>query len=323
VTAPPDRGAGHAVGVDIGGTNLRIALVDATGGVGRVDEYSTPVAVGTDPDEAATALVTTLEAAIARTDPSGALPIGIGFAGAITTDGRAVYGPNVSTRDLPIRDEVVAETGNEAVTVINDANAAAWGEYRFGAGRDVEDMVMVTLGTGVGGGVVVHGRLVEGKQGFGGELGHMTLVADGWECNCGNRGCLEAYASGRSLTRHAADLLATGRPSTLAGATLTPADVSRAARDGDELAIDAIAAAGQWLGIGVAALVNVLDPDMVVIGGGVTEHVREWLMPVVRTVVPRRTVGRLYRTAPEIVVAELGDRAGMIGAADMARRRAG
>ncbi len=120
-----------------------------------------------------------------------------------------------------------------------------------------------------------------------------------------------------------AALLATGRPSPLAGATLTPADVSQAAREGDELAIDAIAAAGQWLGIGVAALVNILDPDMVVIGGGVTEHVQEWLMPVVRTVVPRRTVGRLYRTAPEIVVAELGDRAGMIGAADMARRRAG
>lgn len=321
MTASSGEGVDRAVGIDIGGTNLRIAVVDADGTVGPVDEYRTPVAVGTDPAEAAAALVATLEAAIAVTDPAGTLPIGVGFAGAITTDGRAVYGPNVSTRDLPMRDAVMGATGNPHVTVINDANAAAWGEYRFGAGMDVDDMVMVTLGTGVGGGVVVHGRLVEGAQGFGGELGHITLVADGWECNCGNRGCLEAYASGRSLTRHAADLLATGRPSALAGVSLTPADVSEAARHGDELAIDAISAAAQWLGIGIAALVNVLDPNMVVVGGGVTEHIREWLMPAVRAVVPRRTVGRLYRTAPEIVVADLGDRAGMIGAADMARMR--
>lgn len=312
----------QAVGVDIGGTHLRIAMVNRDGSTGEVAEHSTPVAVGTDPDAAAAALMTTLASAIATTDPSGQLPIGIGFAGAITNDGVAVYGPNVSTRQVPIRDEVVRATGASHVTVLNDANAAAWGEYCFGAGSETEDLVMLTLGTGVGGGVVVHGRLIDGAQGFGGELGHITLVADGWECNCGNRGCLEAYASGRSLIRHAADLLATGRPSALAGMNLAPADVSRAASEGDQLAIDAIEAAARWVGIGIATLVNVLDPDMVVVGGGVTEHIAQWLMPAVRAVVPRRTVGRLYREHPAIVEATLGDRAGLIGAADMARRRA-
>lgn len=319
---PSGQAFSQAVGIDIGGTNLRIAVVDRDGTAEQVAEYSTPVAVGTDPDVAAGALVTTLASAIATTDPTGNLPIGIGFAGAITHDGVAVYGPNVSIRDVPIRDGVMGATGAAHVTVLNDANAAAWGEFCFGAGRGTQDMVMVTLGTGVGGGVVVHGRLIDGAQGFGGELGHITLVADGWECNCGNRGCLEAYASGRSLIRHAADLLATGRPSALAGMDLAPADVSKAAREGDELAIDAIEAAAQWLGIGIAALVNVLDPDMVVVGGGVTDHIAQWLMPAVRAVVPRRTVGRLYREHPAIVPAALGDNAGLIGAADMARRRA-
>lgn len=312
-----------AVGIDIGGTNLRAARVERDGTVGAVVEHATPVAVGTDPDLAGASLVETISLAIEETDPDGVLPVGIGFAGAITREGVALYGPNVSTRNLSIRDDVVAETGNEHVTVVNDGNAATWGEYRFGAGRAVRDMLMITLGTGVGGGVVIDDRLVEGWQGFGGELGHVTVVADGWECRCGNRGCLEAYASGRSLIRHASDLLATGRTSVLAETQIEPADVSRAAAEGDALAIDAIEAAGQWLGIAIASLVNVLDPAVVVLGGGVTEHVARWLLPTVHTVAHRRTMGHLYREAPELVVAELGDRAGMTGAADLAMRRAG
>ncbi|HKJ54629.1 MAG TPA: ROK family protein [Nitriliruptoraceae bacterium] len=312
-SAPP------AVGIDIGGTRLRVAVVDGEGAVDNPAEFATPVPVGTDPRAAADALVAALAAAIEHADSGGDLSVGIGFAGTITSEGRAMYGPNVSTRDVPIRDSVTSATGRTDVTVINDANAAAWGEYRFGAGRAVDDMVMLTLGTGVGGGIVVNGQLVEGMQGFGGELGHITLVADGWECNCGNRGCLEAYASGRSLIRHATDLLATGRPSSLADRDLTPADVSHAAAAGDELAINAIEAAAQWLGIGITSLVNVLDPAMVVVGGGVTDHVARWLLPAAAAVVPRRTVGHVNRRHPEIVTAELGDNAGVIGAADRAR----
>lgn len=316
----PSRGP--AVGIDIGGTHLRVATVAVDGTVDDVTEHDSPVTVGASPDEAADRLVTSLVAAIGDVDPSGGLPVGIGFASAITHDGVAVYGPNVSTRGVPIRESVVAATGNGHVTVVNDGNAAAWGEYRFGAARHVRDMVMFTLGTGVGGGVVVDGELVEGGWGFGGEVGHLTLEADGWVCGCGNRGCLEAYASGGSLIRHAEDLLATGRDSSLADRQIEPADVSRAAADGDQLAIDAIEAAGQWLGIGVATMINVLDPSAVVIGGGVTEHVHEWLLPTVRRVAPRRTMGHLHRTPPDIVVARLQDRAGLVGAADLARRRA-
>ncbi len=319
MSSPDDPPATPAIGIDIGGTRLRVGVVDADGTVSKAAEMGTPVARGSDPQAAAAALVDALASAVTHVDPDGSLPVGIGFAGNITRQGRAMYGPNVATRDVPIRDAVMAATGRAHVTVINDANAATWGEYRFGAGRQVDDMVMLTLGTGVGGGVVVNGQLVEGMQGFGGELGHITLVADGWECNCGNRGCLEAYASGRSLIRHATDLLATGGPSSLADKDLTPADVSEAARAGDELAIRAIQAAAQWLAIGITGLVNVLDPEMVVLGGGVTNHVAEWLLPATAAVVPRRTVGHINRTHPAIVRAELGDNAGVIGAADRAR----
>lgn len=315
-------GPNAAIGIDIGGTHLRIAVVAADGTVDEVSEHGTPVSAGTDPDQAADRLLESLTAAITASGAPTDLPIGVGFAGAITPDGVAVYGPNVSTRDVAIRAAVVEATGNQAVTVVNDANAAAWGEYTFGSGRGVEHMVMVTLGTGVGGGVVTEGALVEGFQGFGGELGHVVVQADGWECTCGNRGCLEAYASGKSLIRHANDLLATGRDSSLAGTHMEPADVSRAAAAGDEVAVEAIERAGQWLGIGLAGLVNVFDPAIVIIGGGVTEHVHEWLLPAVSSVTPRRTMGHLHREPPAFVVAELGDAAGVIGAGDLARRRA-
>lgn len=312
-----------AVGIDIGGTRLRATVVQPDGTIGDVLEVDTPVGLGTDPHTASTALLDTIARAVTRLDPDAALPVGIGFAGVITAAGVAVYGPNVSTRNMPVRAAVGDTTGNDDITVVNDGNAATWGEFVHGAGRAVDDMLMITLGTGVGGGIVAASTLLEGAHGFGGEVGHLTLQPDGWQCPCGNRGCLEAYSAGRSLVRHAADLLVGGRPSTLAGRELTPADVSAAAAEGDEVAIEAIRTAGRWLGAGIASLVNVLDSAVVVVGGGVMAHVGQWLLPAAADVVPGLLLGHPDRPTPSVVAAELGDRAGMVGAASLARTRAG
>lgn len=316
-----------ALGVDIGGTNLRVGAIDDDGTLLHRQVVDTPAGAGRDPEAAGRDLVATIVEAAAvvlaevATASDVAVPIGIGFAGGISREGRAVYGSNVSTRDLPLRDAIRDRVGHPDVVVVNDANAATWGEYRHGAGRDARDVVMATVGTGVGGGVVSDGVLVMGVQGFGGEVGHMVVARDGWTCSCGHRGCLEAYAAGVALARHARDLLAEGGTSSLDDvADFTPPDVTRAAAAGDELALAAIDRLGSWLGVGLASLVTLLDPEVVILGGGVTEHIGEWLLPAADAAMRAQTFAGDWRRHPEVRVAELGDRAGMIGAADLARR---
>lgn len=149
----------------------------------------------------------------------------------------------------------------------------------------------------------------------------MVVARDGWTCSCGHRGCLEAYAAGVALARHARDLLAEGGTSSLDDvADFTPPDVTRAAAAGDELALAAIDRLGSWLGVGLASLVTLLDPEVVILGGGVTEHIGEWLLPAADAAMRAQTFAGDWRRHPEVRVAELGDRAGMIGAADLARR---
>ncbi len=318
-----------ALGVDIGGTNLRVGAIDPSGELAARRSVVTPAGAGREPAAAGRDLVSVIvdTAAEVLADAGGPadarVPMGIGFAGGISRDGRAVYGSNVSTRDFPLRDEVSSRLGHDHVVVVNDANAATWGEFCHGAGRDAGDLVMATIGTGVGGGVVSNGNLVMGSQGFGGEVGHMVVARDGWRCTCGHRGCLEAYASGSALARHATALIDDGGSSLLQQiGDFTPADVTWAASAGDDLALAAIDRLGGWLGIGLASLVTLLDPDVVLIGGGVTEHIGGWLLPAATAAMQGQTFAGEWRDDPEVRLAALGDRAGMIGAADMARRAA-
>jgi glucokinase len=212
------------------------------------------------------------------------------------------------------------------VDVENDANAAAWGEFQFGAGHDVDDLLLVTVGTGVGGGVVLDGSLYRGAFGVGAEIGHMRVVPDGIRCGCGNRGCFEMYASGTALVREAraaaaagsllaADLVerAGGDPGGISGPLIT-----EAARDGDTFALEHLAGLGHWLGEGIASLTAVLDPAVVVIGGGVSAAGDLLLEPVRRAFAAQLT-GRGHRPMLEIRAARLGNRAGLIGAADLTR----
>ncbi len=213
------------------------------------------------------------------------------------------------------------------VVIENDANAAAWGEFEYGAGAEVDNMMLVTVGTGVGGGLVLEGDLYRGAFGVGAEIGHMRVVPNGHLCGCGNRGCWEQYASGSALVRNVRAAARGG--SLLAREVLDRAEgdldkikgplITEAARDGDAFAIEALTDLGIWLGEGIASIAAVLDPAVVAIGGGVAEADDLLLGPARRAFLAQLT-GRGHRPMLDIRKATLGNEAGLIGAADLARK---
>lgn len=253
--------------------------------------------------------------------------VGIGAAGWIDTEQALVrFSPHLAWRNEPLRDRLVQRI-TVPVIVDNDANAAAWAEFRFGAGQGARVMVCLTLGTGIGGALVINGRMFRGRYGMAGEFGHMTVVPDGHWCPCGNRGCWEQYASGNSLVRDARALLAEGSPEAqdlLAFVadrnpdSLVGPDVTRAAVAGDRLATELIADVGIWLGRGMSNLAAALDPDLFVVGGGVSAA-GDLLLEPARAVYARTLTGRGFRPMAEIQKAHFGNDAGLIGAADLAR----
>lgn len=311
-----------AIGVDIGGTKVAGGVVDEHG---RVVDRTRRFTPGTDV-AATEATIADVVAELAGRNEVDA--VGIGAAGWIANDRATVlFAPHLAWRNEPLRDALSQAIGLPVV-VENDANAAAWAEYRFGAARDAQVVVMVTLGTGIGGGLVVGGTLYRGAFGVGCEYGHMSVVPDGRRCACGNRGCWEMYASGTALAHDARELalvapvaghrlmqLAEGDLDRLTGQLVTDA-----AREGDPAAMEIYTAMGRWLGRGLANLAAVLDPTVFVIGGGVSEAGELLLQPARQTFAEQLT-GRGFRPAADIVLAELGPEAGLIGAADLARCR--
>ncbi|MEX0834963.1 MAG: ROK family protein, partial [Nitriliruptor sp.] len=193
-----------------------------------------------------------------------------------------------------------------------------------GAARGRDEVVMFTLGTGVGGGVVSGGQLRQGAHGFGGELGHVIVEEGGRPCPCGNRGCIEAYASGTAIALAARDrLVDPDRPSTLRDATdLTGRAVTEAAQVGDALAQSVLVDVGRWLGVAAASVVNALDPEVILIGGGAAEATAPWVLPAAERALGERVLGRNLRPLPPFELATLGDDAGMVGAAMLALGRA-
>jgi glucokinase len=221
---------------------------------------------------------------------------------------------------IPLKDELEPRIGLP-LTLENDANAAAWGEFRFGAGSEVDHLVFVTLGTGVGGGVISHGVLLRGAQGSGGELGHVTIQATGPRCACGNRGCLEALASGTAISRRAREL-ASEHPDSALGRLAVKRkvlgeDVTRLAREGDELALTVLEESGRWLGIGLAGFVNIFNPEVAAVGGGVMAA-GELILEAAREEVHLRARPP-SRDLVEIKEASLGPKSGLLGAAALAR----
>ncbi len=254
------------------------------------------------------------------------MAVGIGAAGFVAADrATVVFAPHLSWRNEPLR-QALGQRVPLPTFVDNDANAAVWAEHRFGAGRGESHLVMVNLGTGIGGGIVIGGRVIRGRHGIAGEFGHMQVVPDGIRCECGNRGCWEQYASGNALVREARVLMSAGSPvvsdlfDRVGGRPedLTGPVVTEAARDGDPLARELLNEIGRWLGIGMADLAAALDPGMFVIGGGVSAA-GDLLLGPAREAFRRQLTGRGYRPEASIVTAELGNEAGLVGAADLAR----
>ncbi|MGA1774535.1 MAG: ROK family protein [Nitriliruptoraceae bacterium] len=290
-----------AVGVDVGGTHLRAAAV---GGAGPVPRARARTAAGAT-------LVADLAAAAAAVDPDGGLPLGLGMAGLVTRDGRFVYGPNVGVADLPLADLVAAATGR-AVTVLNDATAAALGEHRLGAGAGHDDVLLLTLGTGVGGGIVAGGRLLLGAHGFAAELGHVIVEDGGRDAPSGIPGTRAGSGAGAAVARAAAGAAARGEPGARA---LDAVGVVAAAGAGEAWAADLLAEAGRWLGVALASLTNALDPGVVVVGGGFGTAAAPWLLPAAEAALAARVLGGPRRPVPPVRVAALGDDAGLLGAA--------
>lgn len=304
-----------AVGIDVGGTKLLVLAVDVDGEVVGRQRLTTPRA---DAD----ALVDVLVEAASTLAPG--VPVGVGIAGIVARDGDLRYAPNLDLHDLPLGRRLEDELGVNA-EVRNDVTVALHGEWRVGAGRGADDVVMVTLGTGVGGAVVADGRLIEGAHGLGGEIGHIPVSDGGRLCGCGNRGCLEAYASGTAIAAIARERLdATDEPSTLRDvAEVDGKAVTRAALDDDPLALEVLRGSGYWLGVGLVGLVNIFDPEVVLIGGGAATSSAPIVLPEAERVVAERILGADHRDPPPLRPAGLGDDAGAIGAALLARDLAG
>lgn len=310
----------HAIGVDIGGTKIAAGVVDDDGRV------LAKLRRDTDPEHPGEIELVVVELVRELRKEFPVSAVGVAAAGFVADDRATVlFAPNIAWRDYALRDRLEPHI-DVPVVVENDANAAGWAEYRFGAGRGVSDMVMLTVGTGLGGAIVVNSTLLRGAHGVAAEIGHIRMVPDGHMCGCGHPGCWEQYASGGALTRQARAAavayphratalldLAGGDPEQIKGPHVT-----YVAQQGDPLGIELLAELGGWLGAGTADLVAVLDPAVVVIGGGVCAAGDLLLVPV-REAFENALSARGHRPEPSITLAQMQNDAGLVGAADLAR----
>lgn len=308
----------HAIGIDIGGTKIAGALVDETGTILRSDRQPTTPGNPGEIEDVVVAMILSLS------EGSDVVAAGVAAAGFIDAKQSTVYyAPNISWRNEPFRDKLEARL-DLPIIIENDANAAGWAEFRFGAGRNYTDMVTLTIGTGVGGAIVTGNALFRGGFGVAAELGHVRVVPNGLPCGCGAHGCLEQYGSGRALLRIANEFAdAGGIGLGLAGVRerrgkLTGKDVGRLIQDGDGGAVAALRQLGSTLGQACASLGAVLDPQVFVFGGGVAAA-GDLLLDPIRAAYLDYLPARGYRPEAEFEIAQLVNDAGMVGAADLAR----
>jgi glucokinase len=311
---------GLIIGLDVGGTKVAAGVVDESGGIVEKLRRSTPAA---DPEHTAGVIASVITELCGRHQVQA---VGLGAAGFVNSARSAVmFAPNLAWRDEPLRERVEGLVGLPVI-MDNDANAIAWGELKYGAARGYDNVVLLAIGTGIGCGLVIGGRLYHGSSGMAGEPGHSRAVPGGRMCGCGNRGCLEQYASGSALVAQARDFarrrpegairllqLGGGSPEGIGGPQVT-----QAAQEGDPAALRCFQTVGGWLGQGMADLAAVLDPACFVIGGGVSEA-GDLLLDPARAAFERALTGRGHRPFADVKIAELGPDAGLVGAADLAR----
>ena len=316
---------GLVIGIDIGGTKVAGGVVDADGIIIHRARRDTP-----DRSKRPSVVEGTIVEVVAElmdiVGPDAIAAVGIGAAGFVAADrATVVFAPHLSWRHEPLR-EALQKLVVVPIFVDNDANAAVWAEWKFGAAKGETHVMMIALGTGIGGGILINGSVQRGRFGIAGEFGHMQVVPGGHRCECGNRGCWEQYASGNALVREAHSMFSANSPIArdlldrvdgIVG-NLTGPMITQAARDGDPTARELLAEIGNWLGVGIANLAAAFDPGTFVVGGGVSAA-GDLLLTPARESFRRHLTGRGYRPEARIVAAQLGNDAGLIGAADLAR----
>jgi glucokinase len=311
-----------AIGVDIGGTKIAAGVVDRQGTLVADTRRDTPAE---DPSKTLDAIVDAVRELTGEYDCVG---VGLGAAGFVDEKRTTVmFAPNLAWRDEHLQTSL-ERVLDLSVVVENDANAAAWAEARFGAARGESHVVVLTVGTGIGGGIVLDGELVRGRYGVAAEIGHLNVVPDGRRCGCGLQGCWEQYGSGLALVQDAQEQAAASPAMAVELLKLADGDaenitgemVTEAAKNGDVAALWCFDELGKWLGRGIAQLAAILDPGVFVIAGGVSAA-GELLLPRTESTFHRHLTGRGHRPTAEVRIAELGPEAGIVGAADLARHR--
>ncbi len=300
------------IGVDLGATKIEIALVDGEGRIIRRTRQPTEAKHG--PAHIVGELASSVAAMIPSDDANVVIGLGVGVAGQVDTEAGIVRAaPNLEWREFPLRQHLEAAV-KLPVVVMNDVQAATYGEWLHGVARNAEDLVCLFVGTGIGGGIVAAGRLLQGSTGNAGELGHTTIDRNGPKCSCGNHGCLEAFASGWAIARFAGQ-----RMSWRGNEAMTAGDVSEAYRRGDDTARQVVDEIGRALGVGLANIANSFNPTLIVLGGGVIDGLPE-VLPIAEAEARIRALAAATRKL-RIVRAGLGADAGAIGAARRARDR--
>lgn len=308
------------IGVDLGGTKIAAGLVNETGDIVESLKIDTPRTSASDVVAALLEVIRPLKDSVPSANVCVAVP------GFVASDNAEVLiTPNLPLRNVNLQAALQKEmSGN--IRIENDANAAVWGEFLFGAAQGSTNVVMLTVGTGLGGGLIMNRMLYRGSFGLAAEVGHMTIASDGLLCGCGLHGCWEQYASGNALVRTAREL-ASSNPSSaalllsLGDGTIEGIhgpDITKAAMLGCDVAIRSYQELGKWLGEGIANLAALLDPDVVVIGGGVADAGTALMNPV-RTTLSNHITAKAFRDIPDLRVAKLGNEAGMVGASALAR----
>jgi glucokinase len=308
------------LGVDVGGTKINVALVDVSGRILSTQKSFTHPSK--TPERVIADVLAGIDGCL-RKAGQGAKALGVGVAAQVDFMGVVQGSPNLGWRNLPLKKKLEQKIG-VPVMVTNDVRAVIWGEWRYGSGRGVDHLAVLFVGTGIGGGVISGGKLLAGCTNTGGELGHITVVSDGRQCHCPNKGCLEAYAGGWAIAERAQDAV-NKKPkegqhlASLAGSVgkITAETVSQAYRQGDPLARRLIEETGRYLGAGVVSIVNAFNPCRVVLGGGVIEGIPD-LVKIVKDFTRKRAL-KAAAEKLEIVKAKLGDNAGVIGAAALAQ----
>ena len=312
---------GYTVGIDIGGTKVLGGVVDQTGAVIRRARRDTPTEGGVALTQAIA------DVALELMNEEEIESVGVSVAAFISADRKTILAtPNIKDWNGVNLDYELTTRIGLPVVIENDANSAAWGEFKFGAARGKENILMLTVGTGIGGGIVVDSNLHRGSFGIAAEIGHLRIVHNGLLCGCGAHGCFEQYGSGTALLRHAREAIVAnpdrsrnilGRgDGTIEG--VKGSAITEAARDGDELALSVFKTTGDYIGAGIASLAVILDPEAVVIGGGVIDA-GEILLNPIRTSMDKYMPFAGKHPHPQIIGAQLGNEAGLVGVADLAR----